>query len=254
MSGTDHRSGSAGQSTERVSGARTLEVIALSVDDGVRAEEGGATRLEVVRDIHEDGLTPPVDVVEGLLARVRIPLRVMIRPRNTFVVGDAAHRDEIARDAEAFAHLPVDVVTGYAVDTPRGAVLDVDALRTVAERLPNARITVHRVVERLDEDPTSALRAWDAVDHVLTAGKGSTWAERVQGLDAWQAAIAPVRVLVGGGVDEQALDALAGSPALMGVHVGRLVREGQSYGAPISPDALAAVWRRWTMPSAPPVR
>jgi copper homeostasis protein len=254
MSGTDNRPRSAGEPTGGRVTDRTLEVIALSVDDGLRAEEGGATRLEVVRDIHEDGLTPPVDVVEGLLARVRIPLRVMIRPRNAFEVGDAAHREEIARDAAAFAHLPVDIVTGYLVRTPEGTALDVDALRLVTERVPRARITVHRVVERLDVDPTPVLRDWGAVDHVLTSGRGASWAERAQALAEAQEALGPVRVLVGGGVDDAALEALSAYPELRGVHVGRLVREGQSYEAPISPGALAAVWRRWTGSSALPTR
>ena len=94
-----------------------LEVIALSVEDGIAAQAGGATRLEVVRDILADGLTPDVRLVEALLARVGIPLRVMIRPRNTFLVADQAHRQEIARDALLFADLPVDVVTGYIRST-----------------------------------------------------------------------------------------------------------------------------------------
>jgi copper homeostasis protein len=37
-----------------------LEVIVLSVEDARAAEEGGADRLEVVRDIHLGGLTPPL--------------------------------------------------------------------------------------------------------------------------------------------------------------------------------------------------
>lgn len=93
--------------------ARQLEVIVLSVDEGVAAEQGGATRLEVVREIEAEGLTPEVALVERLLARVTIPLRVMIRPRNAFVLDDEAHRDEVRRDAARFADLPVDLVTGY---------------------------------------------------------------------------------------------------------------------------------------------
>lgn len=225
-----------------------LEIITLSVDDGMAAEEGGATRLEVVRDIHQDGLTPPLALVEQLLKCVRIPLRVMVRPRNTFLVGDAAHRDEIARDAARFADLPVDVVTGYVRPAADGSSeLDEDALALVAERVPRARLTVHRAIERISGDPAAALRRCPQVDRVLSAGGAGTWDVRAEALERLQAAIAPVRVIVGGGVTREGVLALAARPALRELHVGRIARAGESYQEPVSAAvvaALAACWLR----------
>lgn len=223
-----------------------LEVIVLSVEDAVHAEAGGATRLEVVRDIHADGLTPDVRLVEALLATVRIPLRVMVRPRNTFLVGDTAHRDEIARDAARFAALPVDLVTGYVRAAADGSSeLDEDALAMVAERAPNARLTVHRAIERISGDPTAALRRFPMVDRVLSAGAGQGWGERAVALADLQARIAPVRVIVGGGVSLDGVEALAAQPALRELHVGRIARVGESYQQPVSPESVAALRARW---------
>lgn len=223
-----------------------LEVIVLSVDDAVHAEAGGATRVEVVRDIHEDGLTPDVRLVEALLSRVRLPLRVMVRPRNTFVVGDATHRDEIARDAARFADLPVDLVTGYVRQGGQGgAVLDEDALALVASSAPRARLTVHRAVERISGDLAPVLRRWPVVDRVLSAGAGSGWAERSVALADLQARVAPVRVIVGGGVSTEGVDALAAQPTLRELHVGRIARDGESYQHPVSARAVAALRARW---------
>jgi len=45
-------------------GARSrplLEVIALSADDAIAAERGGADRLEIVRAIDTGGLTPDLE-------------------------------------------------------------------------------------------------------------------------------------------------------------------------------------------------
>lgn len=223
-----------------------LEIIVLSVDDALAAEAGGATRVEVVRDIHEDGLTPDVRLVEQLLARVRLPLRVMVRPRNAFVVGDEAHRAEIARDAALFADLPVDVVTGYIrPEGEGGSALDEAALALVAEQAPRARITVHRAIERVTVNPAPALHRFPGVDRVLSAGAGATWTERAAALARVQADIDPVRVIVGGGVSSEAVDALATVGVLHELHVGRLARTGESFASPVDAAVVAQLRARW---------
>lgn len=223
-----------------------LEVIVLTVEDALHAEAGGATRVEVVRDIHEDGLTPDVRLVEALLSRVHLPLRVMVRPRNTFVVGDATHRDEIARDAAQFGELPVDIVTGYIRPTTEGGMtLDEDALALVIERAPRAKVTVHRAVEQVSDDLAPVLHRWPMVDRVLSAGAGRNWAERALTLVDLQARLAPVRVIVGGGVSAEGVDALAAQPSLRELHVGRIARAGESYAQQVSPEAVAALRARW---------
>lgn len=223
-----------------------LEIIVLSVEDALAAEAGGATRVEVVRDIHEDGLTPDVRLVEDLLARVRLPLRVMVRPRITFVVGEEAHRGEIERDAAMFADLPVDVVTGYMRPAAAGGTeLDEDALALVAERVPRARLTVHRVVERLTVHPAEALRRCAQVDRVLSAGAGADWIGRAAALARLQAEIDPVRVIVGGGVSAEAVEPLSAAGTLHELHVGRLARVGESFAAPVDAGVVASLRSRW---------
>lgn len=223
-----------------------LEIIVLSVDDAVAAEEGGATRLEVVRDIHEDGLTPLVNLVEQLLARVRIPLRVMVRPRNVFVVGDETHRQEIARDAALFADLPVDLVTGYIRQDAQGRhEVDEEALALVIEQAPRAKVTFHRAIERLDVDPTSALARHPAVDHVLSGGGGGSWDVRAAALASLQEAIAPSRVIAGGGITLDGIAALAAHPGLRELHVGRVARVDASFANPVDPTVVATLRTQW---------
>lgn len=224
-----------------------LEIIVLSLDDAIAAEDGGATRLEVVRDIHEDGLTPDVRLVEQLLGRIRIPLRVMVRPRNTFLVGEAAHRAEIARDAALFADLPVDLVTGYVRSSSADGrpELDEAALALVAERAPRARVTFHRAIEHVETDPAAALRKCSAVDHVLSGGGPGTWHARADALTRLQQAIAPIRVIVGGGVTMEAIGELASRPALRELHVGRIARAGESFRSPVDATIVATLRAHW---------
>ena len=52
---------------------KLLEVIVTSVDEARAAEEGGADRLELLRDLDVEGLTPVLALVEDVLASVTIP-------------------------------------------------------------------------------------------------------------------------------------------------------------------------------------
>ena len=73
-----------------------LEVIVQTADDARAAEAGGADRLEVVRDINRDGLTPSIDVVRSIQAATRLPLRVMVRESATFTVAGATELRGVA--------------------------------------------------------------------------------------------------------------------------------------------------------------
>jgi hypothetical protein len=82
---------------------RILEVIACSVEDAVEAERGGATRLEVISRFDLGGLTPPLALVRDIRARVRLPVRVMLRESESFEVADAGERHRLCRLAGEFA-------------------------------------------------------------------------------------------------------------------------------------------------------
>ncbi|HEX7332112.1 MAG TPA: copper homeostasis protein CutC [Pyrinomonadaceae bacterium] len=43
-----------------------LEVIICSVTDAIEAQKGGASRLEVVRDLERGGLTPTIQLVRAI--------------------------------------------------------------------------------------------------------------------------------------------------------------------------------------------
>ena len=73
-----------------------LEVIVQTVADARAAARGGADRLEVVRAIHDGGLTPDLAVVRQIAAEVSLPLRVMVRENSGFST-DASERPSLRR-------------------------------------------------------------------------------------------------------------------------------------------------------------
>jgi copper homeostasis protein len=84
-----------------------LEVIATSVADAVAAEQGGADRLELVVDLSRGGMTPPAALVDEVLGRVRIPIRVMVRETEPHEIVDASTADRLVAAADGIASRPV---------------------------------------------------------------------------------------------------------------------------------------------------
>src|SRR5512132_1383579 len=83
------------KANERNTRGPTLEVIACSVSDAVEAQSGGAGRLEIVRDLASGGLTPPLELVQEILAAVTLPVRVMLREGNSYEVSGHIERERL---------------------------------------------------------------------------------------------------------------------------------------------------------------
>lgn len=210
-----------------------LEVIVLTVADAVAAEEGGADRLEVVRAIHDGGLTPPLLLVREIAAATSLPLRVMVRGN----AGYATTPDELRtlrRAAADFAGAGVDgIVVGFAID----GVPSFDDLAGVLAAAPGTKATFHRAFDSL-RDPSGAIEALAAipqVDRILTSGGEGTAAERARRLRAYSArAGGRLTIIAGGGVDEEALALFARTGCVREAHVGRAAREDGTQDGAVS--------------------
>lgn len=202
-----------------------LEVIVQDVVDAREAARGGADRLEVVRAIHDGGLTPPLQLVREIAAAVSLPLRVMVR-ENAGYSSDARERPVLRRAVEAFAVAGVDgVVIGFAA----AGRAQLDDLADVMQGAAGVNITFHRAFDQL-RDPLGSIDALAGlvpVDRILTSGGEGTAAARCERLRAYQArAGARLTIIAGGGVDEEMLAELARTGSTREVHVGRAAREG----------------------------
>jgi copper homeostasis protein len=221
-----------------------LEVIATSLDDALAAEEGGAGRLEIVRDLDRGGLTPELDLVERILARVRIPSRVMIREEEPFVPTSARAVAALEAQIGRFASLPVDGLVLGVLDNARR--IDVGTLRRLLEHAPSRRVTFHRAFDEAPDafDAIAALHALPAVDRILTTGGAGSWADRARRLAAWAEAAGPaITLIVSPGLDPAPLADLATGRLPVEVHVGRAARLPATNDGPVSAARVAAVVR-----------
>jgi len=221
-----------------VIGPLALEVIATSLDDALAVEQGGAARIELVTSLERGGLTPPLALVDAVLSRVRIPVRVMVRDSEPHEVPDPIVRRRLIDQARAIGQRPVDgLVFGALVDGCIDEAL-LDAIGGAAGR----PITFHRAFEDL-ADPNAGLATLGrhpVVDRVLCDGGSGDWPARAERLRAWSVLAGPgLQLLPGGGITEEALTAISRVPALREVHVGRLVREPATASGVVSARRVA---------------
>ena len=214
-----------------------LEVIVQTVEDARAAEAGGADRLEVVRDINRDGLTPSIDVVRTIQAATPLPLRVMVRESATFTVADATELAGLRRNAAQLAALGVD---GLVLGFTRGDAVDLLTTKDVLAGLPAVAVTFHRAFDCVLEPfaGLEALRTIPQIDCVLTSGGDADWETRCATLRRYADQASGLTLIAGGGVDEAALAVIAATGCVREVHVGRAARDPQTRDAPVSADRV----------------
>lgn len=210
-----------------------LEVIVQSVADARAAAEGGADRLEVVREIRLGGLTPSLPLVRAIAAETALPLRVMLRENGGYETG-AREIAAMRAAAAEIAALRVDgLVTGFA----RGGEALLEDTAAVLQDVGGVRVTFHRAFDQVSDRLTAIdrLSAIPQIDRILTDGGSGTAAGRCERLRTWGGRAGPaITLIAGGGVDEEAIRWFARHACVREVHVGRAAREGGDQEGPVS--------------------
>jgi copper homeostasis protein len=215
-----------------------LEVIAISVEDAVAAEHGGADRLEVVSAMEHDGLTPDLDLPVRIREAVSIPLRVMLRPGDGFTVTPGA-LDTLAHSAQHFRAAGIDqFVFGFL--TLEGT-LDLVGLHTLAAGIQPARWTLHRAFDRTPDQAHAfgVCATLSGLDRILTSGSSlglDAGLETLRERAAWQTPT--LRWIAGGGLRAEHVPLLA-SAGITEFHTGRAVRTKQRWNAPVEACQVA---------------
>jgi copper homeostasis protein len=221
-----------------------LEVIVMSAAEAVIAAEGGADRLELVRDLDTGGLSPDLETVRAVTQAVSIPVRVMLRENASMAMTGAEELSMLRNTAARFQELPIDgLVLGWV--TSAGTV-DVASLEAVLAAAPRTKVTFHRAFEHLADpfDGLKILKRFRQIDRILTGGGLGSWAERKQRLRDWSRAAAPeIGILVGGGLADGEVAELMAEFQFPEVHVGRAARIPQENSGRLDAQKIAFLKR-----------
>jgi copper homeostasis protein len=195
-----------------------IEAAVESLDDALAAISGGADRLELCADLDAGGTTPAPARVAGVLARVNVPVFVMIRPRPGDFVYSRTELDRMRDDIAIALELGAAGVVLGALD--RSGRVDVTATRALIASARGRAVTFHRAI---DETP-DVLQSIDAlaslgVERVLSSGAAPTALEGAATLARMVARAGDaLRIVAGGGVRAHNAAAIVGRAQVREVH------------------------------------
>lgn len=205
-------------------GDRILEVIVCSVADALEAEQGGADRLEIVRDLDRGGMTPGLNLVRSIRREVSLPLRVMLRESED----NCLHRDgtfhRLCAMAFELQQIGVDgIVAGFLHN--KGA--DMEMMHELLDTAPRLCATFHHAFDEAESPVAviSQLKKIAQIDCVLTSGGSGTLLEQAANLELYrQQALDEITILAGGGLNEEAIRFLCARTGIREFHIGRAAR------------------------------
>ncbi|MEZ4522517.1 MAG: copper homeostasis protein CutC [Thermomicrobiales bacterium] len=218
-----------------------LEVIAITPEDAIAAERGGATRLEVVRAIDVGGLTPSLHQFQSIREAVDVPLRIMLRTNGGFEIS-RSELDQLLAEAVDLRHAGADeFVFGFLNGD---GSLDLPAINKIISLVAPCPWTLHHAFDHAADAGAAwqAAAALPGIDHVLSGGIRGDLGQGLGTLRqraSWQSD--DVRWLAGGGLVLDHVESLRGA-GIGAFHIGRSARFDRSWGQPIDIDAVRT-WR-----------
>lgn len=146
------------------------EACVETLDQAIKAEAKGADRLELCAYLAFDGLTPAPDLISEVIKAVKIPVRVMIRPRN----GDFNYSEEELEHMKACIAFckkegAEGVVFGVLNESKK---LNIEAIEMLTKAAKPLKVVIHKAIDATP-DIDAALKELlqvEGVDNVLTSG------------------------------------------------------------------------------------
>src|SRR6187551_2001266 len=147
-----------------------VEIVVYNIDSALRAQEGGADRIELCDNPGEGGTTPSYGTIELVRQNVSMDVYVMIRPRG----GDFHYTNyefhSMKRDISQCQKISVDGIV-FGILTPEGTI-DKKRCKELIDKARPLKVTCHRAFD-MARDPFEALE--DCIeagfDRILTAGQ-----------------------------------------------------------------------------------
>jgi copper homeostasis protein len=195
-----------------------LECVVQTADAAAAAARAGANRLELCVGLEAGGVTPPADLIAAVIARVTVPVFVMVRPRaGDFVYSDGEFAQALREAASARRQGAHGIVFGTLQPDDR---VDIDRTRRLVEHAGDLPVTFHRAFDAVP-DQTAALEdlVTAGVRRVLTSGAAPTALEGADRLAALvEQGAGRLTVLAGGGVRAHNVRALLVRTGVTEVH------------------------------------
>ncbi|UIO41396.1 copper homeostasis protein CutC [Brevibacillus brevis] len=220
-----------------------VEVIATSVEDAKRAEQGGADRLELISGILEGGITPSWGLIEAVVKAVSIPVNVMVRPHSQSFCYTAEELSVMRQDVRIIRELgAAGVVIGMLTPENR---LDQRGMEQLLGESGSLHVTFHRAFDNAVDQMEAAriLLEYPQVRTILTSGGKKT---AIEGADCIEQLVkltenTQLAILAGSGLSLANVGDLVKRTGVKEVHFGSAVREEGQALRYVDAERVAAI-------------
>jgi copper homeostasis protein len=206
-----------------------VEAAVENLDSALAAERAGADRIELCDNLSEGGTTPDGGLIAAIVARIRLPVFVLIRPRAGDFVYSTSEFDVMVRDIELTRTMGIAGIVTGALDA--SGRVDVKRTRSLVKAAGGLPVTFHRAIDSTADLPAALDDSIEAgVTRVLTSGGAPTAREGVKVIAALVLqGRERVSIIAGGGIREHNVREVIARTGAREVH-GRLVDEAQMRG------------------------
>lgn len=196
----------------------TLEVVVYNIESALKAQEGGADRIELCDNPAEGGTTPSFGMIESVRQNVNLDVFVMIRPRG----GDFYYSNYefhcMKRDIYQCQRRSVDGIV-FGILNADGT-LDKKRCKELIDKARPLKVTCHRAFD-MTRDPFEALEDCIKVgfDRILTSGHRTTAALGADLIaELVKKANGRIAIMPGSGVNENTVEEIVRKTKVTEVH------------------------------------
>lgn len=196
----------------------TIEVVVFNVEGAMRAQEGGADRVELCDNPGEGGTTPSYGTIEVVRQNLSIDVYVMIRPRGGDFHYSSYEFHAMKRDIAQAQRLSVDGVV-FGILNSDGTI-DKKRCQELIARARPLKATCHRAFD-MARDPFEALEDCIEVgfDSILTSGREG---QAVNGVPLLRELVSRagerIRIMAGSGVNEDTVTSIVKGTGVREIH------------------------------------
>lgn len=195
-----------------------IEIVVYNIDSALKAEQGGADRVELCDNPGEGGTTPSSGTVEVVRRNTSLDVYVMLRPRG----GDFCYSNDefysMKKDLYHFQKLGVDgFVLGILL--PNGTI-DKKRCKELIEKARPLKVTCHRAFD-MTRDPEEALEDCIEVgfDRILTSGHQARVSDGVDLIARLvKKAACRIKIMPGSGINEETVAAVVSRTGVSEIH------------------------------------
>ncbi|MGY5851396.1 copper homeostasis protein CutC [Salegentibacter sp. F14] len=150
------------------------EACVENINQALKAEKNGANRIELCGHLNVGGMTPSNELIVAAKQQLKIPIRIMIRPRGGNFVYSKEEFETMVTSIEFCKKIGVEGVVFGILDTAN--FLNLKEISTMAKIASPLKVVIHKAIDETPKpiEEVKKLSEIEGITTVLTSGGEKT--------------------------------------------------------------------------------